>query len=117
MAILLNFLKVIFESFSTGMDFIYFLLKEMENEEKEEKKEVSSGDPTTFHATKVSKIKYHFILIMYPSLQAKVKSKAGEGTQWHIMVSLGIDENEIPKFCEPLYWLNYFPKYTKVKWI
>jgi leucyl-tRNA synthetase len=30
-------------------------------------------------------------------------------TQYEILLSLGIDESEIPKFQDPLHWLHFFP--------
>lgn len=45
--------------------------------------------------------------------QGKFKSKRGKSgpakPQWLIMKQLGIPEEEIPKFADPHYWLNYFP--------
>ena len=29
--------------------------------------------------------------------------------QWQIMYSLGLDDEEIKKFSDPAYWLDYFP--------
>ncbi|RNF06928.1 leucine--tRNA ligase [Trypanosoma cruzi] len=41
------------------------------------------------------------------------KSKRGKAApakpQWIIMRSMGIPDNEIAKFADPLYWLDYFP--------
>lgn len=43
----------------------------------------------------------------------KHKSKRGKAApakpQWTIMQSLGIPDNEIPKFADPNHWINYFP--------
>jgi len=44
----------------------------------------------------------------------KTKAKQKEGKvklQWEILKGMGILEEEIPKFANPLYWLSYFPKY------
>jgi leucyl-tRNA synthetase len=32
-----------------------------------------------------------------------------EKTQFEILTQLGIEKSEIPKFTDPLYWLEYFP--------
>ncbi|XP_076046408.1 leucyl-tRNA synthetase [Oratosquilla oratoria] len=42
----------------------------------------------------------------------KSKAVAKSGTmkyQWQIMKSLGMDDNEIKKFVDPLHWLSHFP--------
>lgn len=47
------------------------------------------------------------------------KSKAAAKTggldyQWQIMKALGIEDEEIKKFADPAYWLEYFPPLTKI---
>lgn len=53
------------------------------------------------------------LLSTQPSTQAKhSKVAAKTGTvklQWEIMRQLGIPDDEIPKFAEPTYWMEYFP--------
>uniref|UniRef100_A0AC35GNM7 Uncharacterized protein n=1 Tax=Panagrolaimus sp. PS1159 TaxID=55785 RepID=A0AC35GNM7_9BILA len=42
----------------------------------------------------------------------KTKAMQKTGTakyQWQIMQSLGLEDEEIKKFADPLYWLDYFP--------
>ncbi|XP_049764859.1 leucine--tRNA ligase, cytoplasmic [Schistocerca cancellata] len=42
--------------------------------------------------------------------KSKATAKAGAAKyQWQIMQSLGLDDEEIKKFADPLYWLDYFP--------
>ncbi|ELP85013.1 leucyl-tRNA synthetase, cytoplasmic, putative [Entamoeba invadens IP1] len=42
------------------------------------------------------------------SNKAKAKQKGGKH-QWDILKSNGIPESDIPKFVDPLHWLEYFP--------
>jgi len=45
---------------------------------------------------------------------SKVAAKTGGVKhQWHIMRMMGISDEEIPKFADPLYWLQYFPPYAE----
>jgi len=47
---------------------------------------------------------------------AKGMTKSNEGeekTQYEILMQLGIEESEIPKFQDPLHWINYFPPQGK----
>lgn len=45
--------------------------------------------------------------------QGSFKSKRGKSgpakPQWCIMQQMGVPDDEIPKFADPLYWLEYFP--------
>ncbi|XP_059482469.1 leucine--tRNA ligase, cytoplasmic isoform X2 [Neocloeon triangulifer] len=42
--------------------------------------------------------------------KSKVLAKAGTAKfQWQIMQSLGLQDDEIKKFADPLHWLEYFP--------
>ena len=45
---------------------------------------------------------------LHRSCKAKVQQKGGKH-QWDILKSNGIPESEIPKFVDPLHWLEYFP--------
>ena len=36
------------------------------------------------------------------------------GRQWTIMKSLGIKEEDIPKFADPTYWINHFARVCMV---
>eukprot|EP01097_Dermamoeba_algensis_P005101 TRINITY_DN3252_c0_g1_i3.p1 TRINITY_DN3252_c0_g1~~TRINITY_DN3252_c0_g1_i3.p1 ORF type:complete len:591 (-),score=145.53 TRINITY_DN3252_c0_g1_i3:1219-2991(-) len=54
--------------------------------------EKKTTDPSSFHSNK-----------------SKTKSKADGKGQYDIMKSLGIPEEEIPKFTDANYWLSYFP--------
>lgn len=43
-------------------------------------------------------------------MQSKAVAKTGGAKyQWQIMQSLGLADEEIKKFADPLYWLDYFP--------
>lgn len=56
------------------------------------------------------------IFIIYLQFQAKTAQKgaSAEKYQYEIMESSGIDREEIPKFCDPKYWLEVFPPRTQV---
>ena len=42
--------------------------------------------------------------------RGKTRSEPGEEkTQYEILMQLDIPEEEIPKFTDPLYWIDYFP--------
>ncbi|GMS90602.1 hypothetical protein PENTCL1PPCAC_12777 [Pristionchus entomophagus] len=42
--------------------------------------------------------------------KSKVIAKTGPGKyQWQIMQSLGLEDEEIKKFADPMHWLQYFP--------
>lgn len=42
--------------------------------------------------------------------QSKLTAKSGAANyQWQIMQSLGLTDNEIKKFADSSYWLEYFP--------
>ena len=48
----------------------------------------------------------------------KVKSKVAAKTisssyQWEIMRSLGLKDDDIKAFCDPLHWLDFFPPLAK----
>lgn len=60
---------------------------------KEEEKKKT--DPSQFHSKK-----------------SKALAKTGKQVyQWNILQSIGVPEDEIPKFADPTYWLTYFPPY------
>jgi leucyl-tRNA synthetase len=68
-----------------------------EDESEEIPKKEENGDtvvdPTKFVAKK-----------------SKAAAKKGKGaTQWEILKMSGIPEEEIPKFADPLHWLDFFP--------
>lgn len=45
---------------------------------------------------------------------SKVAAKTGNvKLQWEIMRQLGISDEEIPKFADPAYWMEYFPPLTQ----
>lgn len=47
--------------------------------------------------------------------KSKVASKAsGETYQWNIMSKLGISDDEIAKFANPMHWLYFFPPLAMV---
>ena len=42
--------------------------------------------------------------------KSKAQAKAGTAKyQWQIMQSLGLSDEEIPKFAEADFWIEYFP--------
>lgn len=43
-------------------------------------------------------------------MENQEESKEGDGaTQKDVLLSVGVPEEEIPKFVEPEHWLDYFP--------
>eukprot|EP00743_Colponemidia_sp_Colp-15_P001223 GILK01001343.1.p1 GENE.GILK01001343.1~~GILK01001343.1.p1 ORF type:complete len:1083 (-),score=209.41 GILK01001343.1:77-3274(-) len=51
----------------------------------------------------------------FQTKKSKVAAKTGgENNQWKIMQSMGVPEEEIPKFANSRYWLDYFPPYGKM---
>lgn len=49
-------------------------------------------------------------LQLFPMFQSKAVAKTGSAKyQWQIMQSLGLADEEIRKFADPAYWLEYFP--------
>ncbi|KYQ94208.1 leucyl-tRNA synthetase [Tieghemostelium lacteum] len=66
---------------------------------KEEKQKQQQNQPTQLADQK-----------QYKAKKTKAVSKQGAGArQWNIMKSLDIPDEEIPKFADTAYWLNYFP--------
>jgi leucyl-tRNA synthetase len=49
----------------------------------------------------------------FTSSKSKLKDKAGHGSQWSVLESMGIPAEEIPKFRDAGYWLDYFPPIAK----
>ncbi len=47
-------------------------------------------------------------IVLLPQSKAVAKT-GGLQYQWQIMQSLGIKEEDIPKFADPKHWLQYFP--------
>lgn len=45
----------------------------------------------------------------FVSNKSKLKDKRGKGSQWSVLESMGIAREEIPKFADAAYWLDYFP--------
>eukprot|EP01135_Chromosphaera_perkinsii_P012079 Nk52_evm17s2579 gene=Nk52_evmTU17s2579 len=46
-------------------------------------------------------------------VKSKVAAKTGNMTyQWDIMKSIGLTDEEVPKFADANYWLQYFPPYA-----
>lgn len=48
-----------------------------------------------------------------PVVAAALRVKEGERTQIEILKKMGIPEESIPKFADPIYWTEYFPKEGK----
>jgi leucyl-tRNA synthetase len=46
---------------------------------------------------------------VFHSKKSKAVAKGAGSRQWLIMRSLGIPDDEIPRFRDPQYWLQYFP--------
>ena len=43
-------------------------------------------------------------------MQTKAVAKTGGAKyQWQIMQSMGLEDEEIKLFADPIHWLNYFP--------
>ena len=51
---------------------------------------------------------------VFKAKKTKAKAKSGGLPQSEILRSMGIPEEEIPKFTDPNYWLDYFPPYGQV---
>ena len=48
--------------------------------------------------------------VLAPGQHKSKRGKTGPAKpQWQIMQSMGIPDSEIPKFADPLHWLQYFP--------
>lgn len=76
-----------------GEDFSGAPAEEQEEEDKEPQEEVKREDVTKFTAKK-----------------SKVASKQGRGKyQFEIMAQLGIPKEEVSKFADLKYWLEFFP--------
>ncbi len=48
-----------------------------------------------------------------PIIAAAERIKNGEKKEWEIMRMMGIPDEEIKKFSDPVYWTEYFPKEAK----
>ena len=51
---------------------------------------------------------------VFKGKKTKAKAKSGGLPQSEILRSMGVPEEEIPKFTNPDYWLDYFPPYGQV---
>ncbi|XP_002990283.2 leucine--tRNA ligase, cytoplasmic [Selaginella moellendorffii] len=52
--------------------------------------------------------------VKFKAKKSKAVAKSGASKyQWTIMRSLGLEDDEIAKFRDPLYWLEYFPPIAK----
>ncbi|CDJ53270.1 hypothetical protein EBH_0055830 [Eimeria brunetti] len=69
------------------------MLEKRDGQNTDDKEAGDSSDPTKFSSAK-SKL---------------VAKTGGMKTQWEIMAALGIPEDEIPRFADANYWLDYFP--------
>src|SRR3989338_7864467 len=56
--------------------------------------------------------KFAFHCTGTPIVAAAKRIEEKEAKQIQILKQMGIQEKEIPKFADPLYWINYFPKET-----
>ena len=57
-------------------------------------------------------VKFAFHCTGTPIVAAAKRIEEKEAKQIQILKQMGIQEKEIPKFVDPLYWINYFPKET-----
>jgi len=49
----------------------------------------------------------------FKSAKTKVAAKKGKGNQWQTLESMGIPRETIPRFVDPVFWLQYFPPIAK----
>eukprot|EP00792_Barthelona_sp_PAP020_P008683 TRINITY_DN3241_c0_g1_i1.p1 TRINITY_DN3241_c0_g1~~TRINITY_DN3241_c0_g1_i1.p1 ORF type:complete len:1075 (+),score=346.96 TRINITY_DN3241_c0_g1_i1:40-3225(+) len=50
----------------------------------------------------------------FKAKRTKLNQKGGDiKSQWEIMKSIGISDEDIPKFCDANYWVDYFPPYAR----
>jgi len=49
-----------------------------------------------------------------PIVAAAERIAEGERKQMDILLRMGIPENEIPKFADPVYWTEFFPRETRI---
>ncbi|EKX38613.1 leucyl-tRNA synthetase, PPC-targeted [Guillardia theta CCMP2712] len=69
--------------------------KEADAEASKEEEEAEM-DPTKFKGKK-----------------SKAAAKKGKGNQWQVLESMDIPRETIPRFVDPVYWLQYFPPIAK----
>ena len=51
---------------------------------------------------------------VFKGKKTKAKAKSGGLPQSEILRSMGVPEEEIPRFTDPNYWLDYFPPYGQI---
>ena len=51
---------------------------------------------------------------VFKAKKTKAKAKSGGLPQSEILRSMGVPDDEIPRFTDPNYWLDYFPPYGQV---
>ena len=51
---------------------------------------------------------------VFKGKKTKAKAKSGGLAQSEILRSMGVPEEEIPRFTDPNYWLDYFPPYGQI---
>jgi leucyl-tRNA synthetase len=44
-----------------------------------------------------------------------MQKSGGETSQWDILRSMGVPEDEIPRFADSAHWLRYFPPLALVR--
>eukprot|EP00283_Hemiselmis_rufescens_P008667 CAMPEP_0173420554 /NCGR_PEP_ID=MMETSP1357-20121228/1978_1 /TAXON_ID=77926 /ORGANISM="Hemiselmis rufescens, Strain PCC563" /LENGTH=1085 /DNA_ID=CAMNT_0014383351 /DNA_START=39 /DNA_END=3296 /DNA_ORIENTATION=+ len=49
----------------------------------------------------------------FKGAKTKVAAKKGKGNQWQTLEAMGIPRDIIPRFVDPVYWLQYFPPIAK----
>nr|CCC94968.1 unnamed protein product [Trypanosoma congolense IL3000] len=68
------------------------------------------GNPPQFPAEVEDKVPEKVDEGSNPGQHRSKRGKAGPAKpQWLIMRSMGIEDSEIPKFADPLHWLDFFP--------
>ncbi|KAF2075235.1 hypothetical protein CYY_003453 [Polysphondylium violaceum] len=71
-------------------------------------------DPSTVEENKPAAAAVKEDPLQFKAKKTKALAKGGGMSyQWKIMQSLGISDEEIPKFADSAYWLNYFPPHCE----
>lgn len=52
-------------------------------------------------------------LTKFKAAKTKAASKKGKGNQWQTLEAMGIPRDIIPRFVDPIFWLQYFPPLAK----
>jgi leucyl-tRNA synthetase len=76
------------------------------------------GNPPKFpenEEVKVKEVKEDVDITKFSSTKGKLAGKTDSKVvyQYNIMKGMGISEEEIPKFADPVYWTSFFPPLAK----